>query len=200
MAFASIGGDFDRYQQKEQFDFAQKKFGREGREVPIVTNFCPIKVPNITLYHYNIEITVHDFIREKDDKNVPQRNRILQQKRMVRECNFSVFDRLIKQETSVFSPSSEPIFDGSKNLYSKAKLNIEDRAQFAVKHKIPEKKFPIQFDVVLTTPKDSHELNLGKLNDETIKSAEKELQAVDIILQYGLKKYKVAVGSNFRQT
>ena len=52
-----------------------------------------------------------------------------------------------------------------------------------MKQKIQEKKFPATFDIVITTPKESHELNMKLLNDPYIKSAEKEMQALDAILR-----------------
>ena len=74
-------------------------------------------------------------------------------------------------------------YSGKQNIYSKTKINIQDRATFQVKQKIQEKKYPVTFDVVITTPKDSHELDMSLLNDPCIKSAEKEMQALDAILQ-----------------
>jgi hypothetical protein len=120
---------------------------------------------------------VHDFIKEKSDKNVPQRNK-LQQKKLYKDSNFAVLERFIKQETGLFS--SESVFDGRKNLQTKTKINMPDTVQ--VKQKVQESKFSVTLDVTLTMPKDSHELDMSKLNDKTIKNAEKENQALDTIL------------------
>lgn len=38
-----------------------------------------------------------------------------------------------------------------------------------VKIKVQERKFPMSFDVTLTTPKESHELDLSILNDKSVK-------------------------------
>lgn len=166
----------------EEYDFAVKKYGREGREVPIYANFFNIKVNSRIIYHYNIDIQVQDFIREQGDKNVPQRNRLLQQKRLFNDCNYAIFERLIKQETGLFG--SEPVFDGRKNVYSKTKINMPEKTiTVQVKHKVPEKRYPITFNVTLTTPKDSHELDMSILKDKDLQKAEKEIQALDIILQ-----------------
>ena len=97
--------------ETKAYDFAKKKPGKEGRPVPIWANFFPVKVNCDTIYHYNIDIQLHDFIRERDDKNVPQRNRLVQQKRIYSEDLVNVFQRLTKQETTLFS--SEPIYDGT---------------------------------------------------------------------------------------
>ena len=96
------------------YEFAKKKPGREGREIPVLANFFPVKVNCGTIYHYNIDIQIHDFIRERDDKNVPQRNRLVQQKRIYSENLAKVFQRLTKQETSLFK--SEPIYDGKLSV------------------------------------------------------------------------------------
>lgn len=71
---------------------------------------------------------------------------------------------------------------GKKNIFSKTKINIQDRATFQVKQKIQERKFPATFDIIITTPKESHELDMRLLNDPYIQSAEKEMQALDVIL------------------
>ena len=166
----------------QEYDFATKKYGRDGREVPIFANFFNIEVNAKKIYHYNIDIQVQDFIREQGDRNVPQRNRLLQQKKLHNECNYEIFQRLVKQEAGLFG--SEPVFDGRKNVYSKTKLNMTEKTiTVQVKHKVPEKKYPMNFDVTITTPKDSHELDLSILKDKNLQRAEKEIQALDIILQ-----------------
>ena len=107
-SFASFGDVAGK--EYKDYEFAKKKPGKEGKEIPVLANFFPVKVNCGTIYHYNIDIQIHDFIRERDDKNVPQRNRLVQQKRIYSQDLANVFQRLIKQETSLFS--SEPIFDG----------------------------------------------------------------------------------------
>ena len=172
----------------QEYDFAVKKYGREGREVPIYANFFNIEVNTKIIYHYNIDIQVQDFIKEQGDRNVPQRNRLLQQKKLYNDCNYAIFERLIKQETGLFG--SEPVFDGRKNVYSKTKLNMPEKTiTVQVRHKVPEKRFPMAFDVTITTPKDSHELDMSILKNKDLQRAEKEIQALDIILQVCLDAF-----------
>lgn len=177
------------------YEFAKKKYGKSGKQIPVFSNYFPIKVNCRKIYHYNIDIQVHDFVKDPSDRNVPQRNKLSQQKKLFKDCNFVVFEKFIVEHKELFA--SEPIFDGRKNLYSKTRLNMPDKTfTCTIKQKIQEKKFPVSFDISLTTPKESHELDLSILNEPNVRNAEKEIQALDILLSYGAKKYKLAVGNN----
>lgn len=111
----STQGDIGQSSFKD-YEFAQKKYGKDGIQTQIYANFFPLQVNTRKIYHYDIDISPTDTIKEQGDRNVPQRNRLLQQKKLFKHCNFEVFERFVKQETALFS--SKPIFDGRKNVYS----------------------------------------------------------------------------------
>ena len=79
--------DVDQSEYKE-YDFAKKKYGRDGKPVAIFANYFPISVKTKIIYHYNIDIQIHDFVNNDGDKNVPQRNRLQQQKRLYKVSMF----------------------------------------------------------------------------------------------------------------
>lgn len=66
-----------------------------------------------------------------------------------------------------------------------------------VKFKVPENRFPLTFDVIIIVDtKDSNELDLSVLKEKNAKNVERELQALNIILQFGFRKYKLSQGNN----
>ena len=184
------------------FKFASKKPGKDGDLVKIRANFAPVTIkPNTIVLLYNIEISIPDRVENAGDSNIPQRNRIKHQKRIIEGSNFEIFNRFYEEEKKKGNESlfaSEPIFDGRKIVYSKTKLNFDgDRITTQVRVKVPEKKFPQKFDITITKPRDAHEIDLSILNNpRNLRSAEKELQALDIIVTYGAKKFNLFFNSN----
>ena len=184
------------------FKFAEKKPGKDGQLVKVKANFAPVTIkPNTVVLLYNIEISIPDRVENAGDSRIPQHNRIKHQKRIIEGSNFEIFNRFYEEEKKKGNESlfdSEPIFDGRKIVYSKTKLKFDgDRTTRQVRVKVPEKKFPQRFDITITKPKDAHEIQLSILNDpRNLRSAEKELQALDIIITYGAKKFNLFFNSN----
>ena len=132
-ASTSFATDFDGDKTINKYDFAQKKYGQNGRKISIYSNYFGMKIDpsNSSLYRYCVEINLQDFIRNNSDSKVPQRSKLNQQKKINKEYVFLVFDKLFKTEPSLFS--SEPVFDG-RNIYSKTKLLMpEKKIKFKVK-------------------------------------------------------------------
>lgn len=192
---------FGKIDRKLDYQFAEKKRGENGTRCKVLANFSPVTIQEKTIvYQYNIEINVHDRVQNAADSRIPQRNRIKQQKKMINDSNFEIFNQFVldekkKKEESIFM--SEPIFDGKKIIYSKTKLKFNDRITKEVKLRVPERKLPTTFVITITTPRDSHVIDLSILNNtKNLRSAEKELQAVDIIITYGAKKFNLFYNSN----
>jgi len=180
------------------FDFAKKNPGQKGRRLQVIANFAKIKInANSKVFVYNIEITVKDRVENAGDARIPQRNRLKHQKRIIDGSNFNIFNRLYEDnngQDGIFT--SEPIFDGRKIIYSRTPLNIDGEIIREVRIRVPEKKFPLPFIVRITTPPNHNQIDLSKLNDLNIRAAEKELQALDIIITYGAKKFNLFINSN----
>ena len=191
----SDGGD------QYDFKFAEKKHGSDGRKCIVKANFAPIEIKAKVLYQYNIEIKVRDRVEEEGDKNRPQHNRLKQQKKMINDSNFEIFKKFRLEHADVFkkpdgSLITEPIFDGKKIFYTKSNIKLEKpaRGEYEVRVKVPEKKFPQTFIVIITKPT-NNAIDLSILNNKTLRSAERELQALDLILTYGAKHHNLVLNS-----
>lgn len=75
--------------------------------------------------------------------------------------SYVIFERLIKQETSLF-----------RLLRTAGVRRSQERLQQDAKITMPKKRYPIIFNVTLTIPNDLHEFDMLK-----------KIQALDIILQ-----------------
>lgn len=187
--------------EKSHYKFAEKKKGNDGERCRVRTNYAPVKVqPKTVLYQYGIEINVQDRIRNVGDSKVPQRNRIKQQKKkMIDENYYVIFNRFVDDEMrnkneSIFT--SHPIFDG-KRIISRTKLRIEDRLTKVVRVKIAERRFLVTFDITITTPKESHLIDLSTLNQiKDQRPDEKTLQALGSIITYAAKRFNLFYNSN----
>lgn len=188
------------------FQYAVKKPGQLDHECKVVSNFAPIKIAkNNIVYQYNIEIALKDKVNQQSDKNVPQRNRMNRQKKIVEGSTFKIFKEFFDaNKKDLFtnpdgSTMPEPIFDGRKIFLTKRPIKLENgtRGTYEVKVKVPEKKFGQTLTVTITTPPDSHEINLSKLSGsiEEIRKAEVELQAIDLIISYGAKHFNLTLNS-----
>lgn len=77
---------------EKTYNFAPKKYNTRGRPIPIYANYFPINIRCKTVYRYGIDIQQSDFVPNKEDKKVPQRNKMAQQKRILKENNFAIFE------------------------------------------------------------------------------------------------------------
>jgi len=184
----SAGGDRDDY------EYAKKKYGRDGKPCEIYANFFPLRVNCKKFIFIILKFNCTISLKIKKIKMFHKEIVWCFKKKMIKGSNFAIFERFINENNTLFS--SEPIFDGNRNLYSKTKINLPDgKITVQVKQKIPEKKFPKTFDVTLTTP-NNNELDMSILNEKNVRFVEQQIQALDIILSYGPKKTKLAIGSN----
>ena len=193
--------------------FALKKRGKDGYHHKVKANFTNISIVKDTIiFQYNIEIEIPEREpdqtggdkREKPDTRpgVPER-KLKKQRRIIQGSNFEIFKKFFEeQKKGVFmqedgSTMTEPVFDGRKIFYTRhpIRLNNGTRGTYEVKVKVPEKKFPQKFLVHIFTPPDAHRIDLGSLtlNGRNLRSAEKELQALDLIISYGAKHHNLVL-------
>ena len=193
------------------FKFAEKKPGKEGRRHKVTANFADIKIKEKTvIYQYNIEIEIPERNQQDGDKNsipaprpgVPERE-LKRQRRMIDGSNLVIFNAFLAQhKDSVFkledgSLMTEPVFDGRKIFYTRHQITLNGadnkRGSYEIKVKVPEKKFPQRFTIRVTTPPDAHRIDLSSLAGRNLQSAEMKLQALDIIISYAAKKYNLVL-------
>ena len=178
-------------EESYKFDqYAPKRYGTLGRKVELITNYFRMSVRPMIVYHYNIEIIPMDTREGGDDAK-----KVVKRKRIPKEINVIVFDELISTNRNVFK--TEPVFDGEKNIYSTSSLEFTTY----------EKNFQVQitegggrkstFRVRITTPNDSHQIDLSQINNNTTTDFKVcETQALDIILKNGPRRFKLSIGMN----
>lgn len=194
-----------------EYNFAPKKPGKEGYRHRVKANFTDIKIAKGTIiFQYNIDIEIPE--REPDptggDKKSEQRpgaadRKLKKQRRIIQGSNFEIFKRFFAEfKKEVFknedgSPMTEPVFDGRKIFYTRHPITLNDgtRGKYEVRVKVPEKKFPTRFLIKVFTPPESHRIDLGSLalNARNLRAAEKELQALDLIISYGAKHHNLVL-------
>ena len=193
-----------------EYEFAKKKPGEGGQKHLVKANFTNIKIARGTvIFQYNIEIDVPELGpgSSAGDQGParpggPER-RLKQQRRVIQESNFEIFKKFFAEfKTDVFknkdgSTMTEPVFDGRKIFYTRQPITLNDgtRGTYEVKMKVPEKKFPQRFTIKVFTPPDAHRIDLGSFaeNSRSLQAAEKELQALDLIISYGAKHHNLVL-------
>jgi eukaryotic translation initiation factor 2C len=176
-----------------KFDnYAKKRFGTLGRPTQLVSNYFRMRVQPKQLYHYNIEITPTE---NKPADQGDQPKKVVKRKRIPKEVNFIVFDQLWSTNRDVFK--SEPVFDGEKNIYSHTLLNFNSYEKNFLVPIVEAGDRKSVFKVRITTPDDSHIVDLAKIKESTSTDFKvSETQALDIILKNGPRRFKLSIGMN----
>lgn len=84
------------------YQFAEKSYGRGGASCKVISNYASLKIKSNIIYHYTIEINIQDNVKNDDDKNRNQLNKIKYQKRMINKSNFEIFKRLVEENRNLF--------------------------------------------------------------------------------------------------
>lgn len=78
-------------------------FGREGRPIQLYANHFALKIPEGTIYHYDVEITPS---------------------KCPRSLNREVMEAVVKKYAAKLG-RQRPVFDGKKNLYTRNRLSSD---------------------------------------------------------------------------
>lgn len=196
------------------FKFAPKKPGKEGYRHKVKANFTDIKIAKGTvIYQYNVEVELpereHPDKRDGDNNPIPaarpgaQERKLKKQRRIIQGSNFDIFKAFFAEhKDSVFkladgSPMTEPVFDGRKIFYTRHPITLNNgtRGDYEVRVKVPEKKFKQRFLIHVFKPPEAHTIDLSSLvvDGRNLRSAEKELQALDLIISYGAKHHNLVL-------
>lgn len=168
----------------KDYEYPQKKRGKDGEPIPIFVNYFKIgEIKCPLLYRYYITISVKDFVRDRQDQNVPQRNRMKKQKKIKEEENYLIFKKFHEQNQPLFS--SRPVYDGKTIIYSKTIINFNEDGEYEVSVIVPGFRREKKYDIKVSKSRDNHELNMSALNDPNSRNVEKELQALNCILKVG---------------
>lgn len=185
--------------------FAQKKSidNEQLQRCQIDANFARIELnPQkcSKVYHYTIEISMVDKVQNKDDKNVNQRNRLRQQKKIVSSSNLQIFQQIVDANRNIFG-NIDPVFDCRQNVYSVQPLIFEGNKHEItdIRFKPYQKRFAQNFTCVINKPTDNV-LDLSRLNSRNPTNFEREVQALDIIINYGSLQFNLVLNSkSFRR-
>ena len=151
-------------------------FGTQGRQINLRANFFPVRLPDGTLYHYDVAI-------------VPGK--------CPRRINRMVIEEIVSKYKKKYFKTHLPSFDGRKNLYCREELPIGDTqldldVTLATDKGEKERLFKV-------TVKLAARVDLGCLQDtlNEVSSRMSAVQALDVVFRHTPSMRYETVGRSF---
>lgn len=172
-----IGTSITSEQMRKKYPLPKRPgFGKAGQRIALRANFFPIKIPDADIHHY--DVTIHD---GKNTDKCPK------------SLNRKIIEEMVDTYKKVFV--DRPVYDGTKNIYTKAPLCFSGVQDFTLD--IDEEGKKRSFKISMKWVSQVNLLALQNMikGKPGVVVPQNAIQALDLVLRHAATLQYIPIGS-----